>query len=561
MKKDTKRKYVKRNRSFELDVQPKRSNTDVSSAELEQPILNKPGRQKMYGLLAQTETGLDKQREATEQDIEQQYQKSVQQANNAVDQFYKTQSNIKEPLRQQPVQQVVRKPINNIKRSQNNIKPVVQKQEKPLKTTTQTETNGQKEQKDDYMNIKWGNEYKFKPYSKQHYIYSSNDQNVKNVKQVKKSSAKNNTGGIVTSVINTAKAIAKNAIQKNDKLYNISHTLFDDAPLGVKYDQIVNGVSGMINKKWGNKNEKYVSKAVQQKTTKLQPLEDFSDIYDKDEVTKEFIGDTAHLENERYALAQVKRLDNLKFAHQNRPKTRQEYDNLKDIPNSGGLLVSTFDEFEPIENARKHDLSGTPRWGQETSSTTYIGVGKHDKKIYVGDLKDMSDSTYVSPAGKVIFKGFATNNDGSVKLVSSPGNSWAKSPLAIVQSSKDSTKTIQIPSSILIGQHGKSMNAYGYGSNNGGKYIVATKHGNILVQGSPRFVMNHLERLRKNQKDGKLTLIELDPGSYVKGMLKRNNVYTRQDQLDYFAQNVAGGHGLYTINNTTMIKPKRNNKK
>lgn len=83
----------------------------------------------------------------------------------------------------------------------------------------------------------------------------------------------------------------------------------------------------------------------------------------------------------------------------------------------------------------------------------------------------------------------------------------------------------------------------------------------MLVQGSPRFVMNHLERLRKNQKDGKLTLIELDPGSYVKGMLKRNNVYTRQDQLDYFAQNVSGGHGLYTINDTTTIKPKRNNKK
>lgn len=228
------------------------------------------------------------------------------------------------------------------------------------------------------------------------------------------------------------------------------------------------------------------------------------------------INDTTKINSRRYRIPESINLTKHTFGYRN----RGDYTPI----NSVAAPITTFSNFKPKESISPNNQN-------------YIGINSIGKFVF-GKYSDIPKGSMISPTFKNTVTGFKTDSKGKVLFMESNSNGSRKSPIlnAIVNG-----KSVNNRLNFLANNNRTDE----YGSIAGGRIIIQAGKEVRLVSGSIDNIIDEIEAMKSRNNVKTVDLYTLDNGTYHSGLRTFDKRFTRDDLLDYDAQNTGGGNFLY----------------
>lgn len=228
------------------------------------------------------------------------------------------------------------------------------------------------------------------------------------------------------------------------------------------------------------------------------------------------INDTTTINSRRYRIPESINLSKTRFGYRN----RGDYTPI----NSTAAPITAFTEFKVKE-------------AYQPSDQNYIGVDSVGNFVF-GKYSDIPKKSMISPTFKNTVTGFKTDAKGNVLFMESNSNGSRKSPIlnALVNGKQVNNRLNFLANNNRTDE---------YGSIAGGRIIIQAGKEVRLVSGSIDNIRDEIEAMKSRNKTKTVNLYTLDNGTYHSGLRTFNKKFTREDLLDYDAQNTGGGNFLY----------------
>lgn len=223
------------------------------------------------------------------------------------------------------------------------------------------------------------------------------------------------------------------------------------------------------------------------------------------------INDTTKINSRRYRIPESINLTKHTFGYRN----RGDYTPI----NSVAAPITAFSNFKSKESISPNNQN-------------YIGIDSIGKFVF-GKYSDIPNGSMISPTFKNTVTGFKTDSKDNVLFMESNSNGSRKSPIlnAIVNG-----KSVNNRLNFLANNNRTDE----YGSIAGGIYRLVKKS----VQ-FPEVQINEIEAMKSRNNVKTVDLYTLDNGTYHSGLRTFDKIFTRNDLLEYDAQNTGGGNFLY----------------
>lgn len=228
------------------------------------------------------------------------------------------------------------------------------------------------------------------------------------------------------------------------------------------------------------------------------------------------INDTTKINSRRYRIPESINLTKHTFGYRN----RGDYTPI----NSIAAPITAFSNFKSKESISPNNQN-------------YIGIDSIGKFVF-GKYSDIPNGSMISPTFKNTVTGFKTDSKGNVLFMESNSNGSRKSPIlnAIVNG-----KSVNNRLNFLANNNRTDE----YGSIAGGRIIIQAGKEVRLVSGSIDNIRDEIEAMKSRNNVKTVNLYTLDNGTYHSGLRTFDKIFTRDDLLEYDAQNTGGGNFLY----------------
>lgn len=228
------------------------------------------------------------------------------------------------------------------------------------------------------------------------------------------------------------------------------------------------------------------------------------------------INDTTKVNSRRYRIPESINLSQHTFGYRN----RGDYTPIQ----SKAAPITAFFEFTPKEKVRP-------------DNSNYIGIDSIGHFIF-GKYSDIPDNSIITRTYKNEVTGFKRDSKGNVVFTESNSNGSRKSPVlnAIVNG-----KYVNNRFNVLSTNNRTDE----YGTVAGGRVIIQAGKEVRLVSGSIDNISDEIEAMKNRNKVKTVNLYTLDNGTYHSGLRTYDGNITRDDLLQYDAQNTGGGNFLY----------------
>ena len=228
------------------------------------------------------------------------------------------------------------------------------------------------------------------------------------------------------------------------------------------------------------------------------------------------INDTTKINSRRYRIPESINLTKHTFGYRN----RGDYTPI----NSVAAPITAFSNFKSKESISPNNQN-------------YIGIDSIGKFVF-GKYSDIPNGSMISPTFKNTVTGFKTDSKDNVLFMESNSNGSRKSPIlnAIVNG-----KSVNNRLNFLANNNRTDE----YGSIAGGRIIIQAGKEVRLVSGSIDNIRDEIEAMKSRNNVKTVDLYTLDNGTYHSGLRTFDKIFTRDDLLEYDAQNTGGGNFLY----------------
>ena len=198
------------------------------------------------------------------------------------------------------------------------------------------------------------------------------------------------------------------------------------------------------------------------------------------------INDTTKINSRRYRIPESINLTKHTFGYRN----RGDYTPI----NSVAAPITAFSNFKSKESI-------------SPNNSNYIGIDSIGKFVF-GKYSDIPNGSMISPTYKNTVTGFKTDSKGNILFM-------------------ESNRTDE------------------YGSIAGGRVIIRAGKEVRLVSGSIDNIKDEIDAMKSRNNVKTVDLYTLDNGTYHSGLRTFDKIFTRDDLLEYDAQNTGGGNFLY----------------
>ncbi len=228
------------------------------------------------------------------------------------------------------------------------------------------------------------------------------------------------------------------------------------------------------------------------------------------------INDTTKINSRRYRIPESINLTKHTFGYRN----RGDYTPISSV----AAPITAFSNFKSKESISPNNQN-------------YIGIDSIGNFVF-GKYSDIPNGSMISPTYKNTVTGFKTDAKGNVLFMESNSNGSRKSPImnAIVNGRQVNNRLNFLANNNRTDE---------YGSIAGGRAIIRAGKEVRLVSGSIDNIRDEIDAMKSRNNVKTVDLYTLDNGTYHSGLRTFDKIFTRNDLLEYDAQNTGGGNFLY----------------